>query len=489
MSRDRDRLRERLGAFGISESAKDWVIKTLDPAATLSTKGIPDMNACSVMRPEYTVQYNIPVPSWPSSPAPSSWDCLIIVPPGNATGLIYAYGPSGVDFGSSTTPVNSGTGYVPLEGWVDQPGVTSWMCEPVSGGVPSPTQLGYFAIRTPQSNPLTFRHVYSSVTIDLIAPAVANQGDVFASQYAPEFRRSKRPNAIGTISTNGSAANLMYLVNECALPVREEDLTLSSRNPYVGLAKDGVYMPLKHPGPQLDFASIDYNGGTGHFNGVALSAGSFAFGAMRPLSGFDVQYPQIFALANNDSGGSTGSESPWINNVWGTSGVGFDTGYDNTNVGVVIFRGLSAGGGGGFGANLLVKLKVGLEVCPRPTTASRVYALPPHVYEPRALEAYYALASEMAAAYPSSYNALGTIIPLLSSIASRLMPALSSGASAFMREMIADTPQRAARPKIIEREVVKTVRLPARSSSIRSVKSALSRKSASGPKKPARKRR
>lgn len=481
MLRDRDRLRERLGAFGISDSAKDWVIKSLDPAAVMSTKGIPDMNACAVMRPEYTVQYTIPTPGGLPSP---TWDCYIIMPPGNATTLLYAYGPGGTDFGVTSMPPNCGTGSIALEGYEDQPGFSRWILTPLlGGGVVGPQTEDQFAIRTPLSNPLTFRHIYKSTTIDLIAPAVANQGDVFGAQYAPEFRRAKRPTVSPVVSTNGSGQNLIYLANECALPTTESDLTLSSRNPYVGLAKDGLYMPLKHPGPQFDYADIAYHGGGGTYAGVPGPLGT-----VQPADASLVQFPQAFYVANNDSGGSTGREYPWVNTAWSNQYIGFDTGYDNTNVGVVIFRGLAAGGGGGgLGASLLVKMKVGLEVCPRPTTASRIYALPPHVYEPRALEAYYAVASEMAAAYPSSYNALGAILPVLSSIASRLFPALSSGTSVFLREMMGDAPQRAARPKITEREVVKTVRIPARSSSVRSVKSALSRKSAT-KRKPPRKR-
>jgi len=468
--RDRDRLRERLGAFGISESAKDWVVKTLDPAATMSTKGVPDSSACSVMRPEYTLQFTINTPSIPTS----TWDCYIIFIPGNVNAALYAYGPGGTDFSASTTPANCGFGWMPLENFVDLPGATKWTLANSDGAAPYTTNMyGLFGIRAPASNPLTFRHVYKSATIDLIAPAVANQGDVFVGQYPPDFRRTGR--AIAVEKVNATGDNLVYLVDECALPMNEEDLSLSSRSPYVGLAKDGVYIPLKHPGPTMSFADVAYSGGAGTCHAVNGNTGSMAIGTMVLANGFGVQFPRSFVVVNNDTGGSTGSETPWINNVWANESMGYDTGYDNTNVGVAIFRGLSAGGGGGgFGASLLLKLKVGLEVCPRPTTAARVYALPPHVYEPRAIEAYYALAAEMAAAYPSSYNALGMLMPLLSGVAARIVPALTAGASAFMREF-GGPPPREARPKIVEREVVKTVRLPQRSASIRSTKSTRSR--------------
>lgn len=472
MQRDRDRLREKLGAFGISESAKDWVIKTLDPAVTLSTEGIPDSNACSVMRPESTVQYTISTPA--AMPTPT-WDCYIVLTPGNANAGIYAYGPAGTDFGATTLPPSCGFGVIPIEACTDLPGATMWLPVDPNNNYPTSPSRAYLSIRAPSSNPLTFRHVYKSATIDLIAPAVANQGDVFAAQYPPDFRTHGVPYAGASVS-NSTGYNLVYTENRCALPVREEDLTLSVRNPYVGLAKDGVYMPLKHPGPTFDFADVAYRGGTGHANSInILGGGGLASASISPFLPYGIQLPMSFHVANNDTGGLTGFENPFINQIWSQATTGYDTGYDNTNVGVIIFRGLSAGGGGGgFGASILLKIKVGLEACPRPTTASRVYQQPPHPYEPRAIEAYYALVSEMASAYPSSYNALGALLPVLSGLAGRLLPALSTGASAFMREIMG-APRREARPKIIEREVVKTVKLPARSSSVRSVRSTQSR--------------
>jgi len=467
MQRDRERLRERLGAFGISESAKDWVVKTLDPAVTLTTKGVPDSTSCAVMRPEYTIQFNIATPVVPTP----TWDCYIVFIPGNMNSAIYAYGPGGTDFGTSTAPANTGVGWIPLENSNDVGPGTKWMCTDISAGGPYPASVeALFDLRVPSSNPATFRHVYKSATIDLVAPAVANQGDVFCGQYSPEFRRRGRPNAQAKAGTD-----FVWMVNECALPVSEDALTLSSRNPYVGLAKDGVYVPLKHPGPTMSFADVGYFGGVGTGSNITVvGGGGLATCTIAPIDGYGVQYPMSFNVANNDSGGPTGSESPWINTVWGDQFIGFDTGYDNTNVAVVIFRGLAAGGGGGgFGASLLLKVKVGLEVCPRPTTASRIYVQPPHPYEPRAIEAYYALAAEMAAAYPSSYNALGLLMPALSSIASRLVGPFMSGASAFMRELTG-APQREARPKLIEKETIRVSR-PARTASVRSARSTGSR--------------
>jgi hypothetical protein len=74
--------------------------------------------------------------------------------------------------------------------------------------------------------------------------------------------------------------------------------------------------------------------------------------------------------------------------ITGVEPVVLDTGYDNMMVGVVIFRNLAGGGGSGgpsFAASLQVKVLVGLEIVPRPTSVDRVFQKPCEQYNPRAL--------------------------------------------------------------------------------------------------------
>jgi hypothetical protein len=89
----------------------------------------------------------------------------------------------------------------------------------------------------------------------------------------------------------------------------------------------------------------------------------------------------------------------------------FDTGYDNMNIGVVIFRGLTGGGGGGgVGvASIQVKCIAGLEIAPNPAAADRVFAEPAAAYDPAAMAAYYKIVMELKDSYPGDYNSLEDI--------------------------------------------------------------------------------
>jgi hypothetical protein len=416
-------IRDKLAVGGLSAGARDWVVKALDPACTLKSHGIPDASACSVMRPEYTVQQTIPAPAV----ATATWDCIMFLPPGNVQTLMWAAGPAGTDFSSPTAPAGGVYGYIALESYVDYPGNTQWTYLDTTAAPPYPpwseTNLGS---RGPTSVPLTFRHQYKSVTVDLIAAAVNNQGDVYASQYPTDFRLSKRPQIIGTGGLHPNP--LMALKNEIALPMNEYDLTLSSRNPYVAKAVEGVYMPLRLMGPNQPFADVSYGGGAG-----STISGS----VLLPIYDRSVQHTQTFWPVQNDTGGQVGQ--PWINSMYQSATVTCDTGYDNTATGVIIWRGLSAGGGGGgFGASLMVKVIVGLEVCPRPTTADRIYAQPAAPYEPRALEAYYGIMGQLQPAYPARFNALGAILPVISTALSQLWPAVKAGGAAFLKQVMGE---------------------------------------------------
>jgi hypothetical protein len=447
-------IRDKLGANGLSVGARDWVVKALDPSCTLKSPGIPDANACSVMRPDYTVQVTIPAPAV----ATATWDCIMFVPPGNVSSLMWAAGPAGTDFSSPSAPAGGVYGYVPLENFTDYAGSTQWAVLDTSAPPPYPP-IGEINLssRGPSSVPLTFRHQYKSVTVELIAAAVNNQGDVYAAQYPTDVRLVKRPYVTSVASTS-TGSILVALRNEVALPFNERDLTLSSRNPYVAKAVDGVYMPLRLMGPSQPFADVAYAGGTGN---------GYAAGVVFPIYDRSVQHTQQFWVVQNDTGGQVGQ--PWINTMHSAMTMTCDTGYDNTASGVIIWRGLSAGGGGsGFGASLMVKVIAGLEVCPRPTTADRIYAQPAAPYEPRALEAYYGIMGQLAPAYPARFNSLGAILPVISTALSQLWPAIRAGGAAFLKQVTGE--ERAAErvPFDAPRRTVAVKPTPRRATSVAS---------------------
>jgi hypothetical protein len=404
----RSSILSRLSGYGLSSEGRDFVMKALNPAEAGVSPGIPDSSACPVLRPEYTVQYSIPTPVVSTS----TWDCLILIPPGDVNAVIYAYGPSGTDFSASTVPPGGGIGTVPLQPSIDVAGSTTW-------NTFVPIGLTNLSLRVPNSGALAFRHTYKSVTAELIAAAVNDQGDVYAAQYSPD-QFSQCSQAL--LATSTVTGNQLVVGRTCVrVPFTEADLTLSSRAPYVGKAKDGVYMPLHLTGPTQAYAT-----------GAPVASGYSSTGSIFPYQPGSVQLPQAMYFSNVDTGDYT--NFPFINN-WTVEGFPqYDTGYDNTAIGVVIFRGIAASSGGGFGSTIMLKICDGQEVCPKPTQFNRVFLKDPMRYEPLALQAYYAVMCSVGHAYPAKYNLFGLLGPMILRAMSILGPMVAPYIPGFLKK-------------------------------------------------------
>jgi len=416
-------VEKRLEKHGVTGLGRDFVVKALDPVAALASPGIPDPNAVDVLRPEYRVQATVAAP-----PSATSWDLYVWTPPGDFHGLVWAAAQSPADFSTAAAPVGATWGAMYLQPYVDLPGTVGSLTV-TSGSVSAgPT----YAARSPAALPWSFRHMYKSVTAELVAAAVNDQGTVYCAQYPYECVSEGYDNLAPTV---GGGFNIAAVTKATKLPLNENDMTLSAPECYVGVAKKGVYMPHRLSGPSQPYCDI--NSHTPIVTNVIVGGASVGFNTfcLTPTPTLEsLQYPQVMLVSQNDTG--TGSPFPWINNgVYGWAGSGGtgnvqatsgNTGFDNMNVGVMIWRGLGGSGGGGFTASVMFKMVVGLEVMPRPTSIDRVFCKPACPYDPRALEAYYAIALELDDAYPASYNAFGAILPLIGNIASKLWPTIKT---------------------------------------------------------------
>lgn len=463
----RARIDEKLASFGLAGDARDWVVKALDPATAGPAPGIPDTSTQCVLRPEFRVQATIQSPT-----SGGNWDCYIFVPPGDMNCLVWATAPSGagnVNFaaGPGSVPAGAAWGAVQLQPFVDGTGFTSL-------NVQGPATASYTSVdvasRTPASLATTFRHQYKSVTIEMVAPDIANQGDVYAAQY-PSVPRNTRFTNVGSQTNTIGPTILGANVSQVPLPFNEADLTLSSPNAYVGRAKDGLYMPLRLQGPVQSFCEVN-TPAVGSWFAPPFIATTGPAPVLFPEN-TTVQFPRLMIPCQNDTAGEVSAPAlgtlfsdSWVANglYAGPSANGAcDTGHDQTMMGVIIFRGLASSGGTGgpsFGATLVIKVLAGLEVIPRPTSVERVFQKAPAAYSPRALEAYYGISNALPPAFPASYNALGALLPVLGSVASALWPSVRAGLTAF-RTGLADVirPSEAAPPRaaIMPRETI-TVR-------------------------------
>jgi len=412
-------VEKRLEKFGVGGLGRDFVVKALDPACTLSSPGIPDPNAVDVVRPEYRVQATISSP-----PGASTWDLYMWSPPGDLTAMCWAAAPGpNVDFSTVTAPLGALTGQIALSttdvlstGQVQLMSILPTM---------SPFAAGVYTVVAPSSKAWSFRHTYKSITAELVAADINNQGTIYAAQYPWQ----PISHAMTVISAAPIPPNLCVAASEVTwLPFNEADMTLSAPECYIGPAKKGVYMPHRMTGPSQSYARVTEQ--TPLMAGLT-DPGSIGLGALCLSPTYDymtMQWPKVPIVCRNDTGAPVGI--PWVNAAVNSNSLPVitNTGFDNMNCGVQIWRGLAGGGGGGgFAASVQVKLLVGLEIMPRPTSIDRVFCKAACAYDPRALEAYYAIALELDDAYPASYNALGLILPLLANIAKRLWPTIKSG--------------------------------------------------------------
>jgi hypothetical protein len=336
--------------------------------------------------------------------------------------------PSGAEFGRLQLQPNSSTSYDTVYFDLSQ---AAW-----------PPTPGSTFVRTtyPTSRPLAFRHVYKSITAHLIAPAVANQGTVYAAQFPPNFSSTTALMSTGerdgTVAGNPSVAVIPRMIR---IPMSEAALTLMSPDPFVGPARDGIYMPLHMAGPTQPYttpiAPTYFETGVGtsapaglpayfgplvSVGGIPASTATFPQGPVL-VEGGRTAWPFLAAFP-----GLTSPLPPPPSNVW----TGWDSGFDNTNVGVIIFRGLAGTTASSFGATVQIKAMVGLEIIPRPEAPNRVYAREAAAFDPLAMRVYYQVLRELRQAYPASYNAFGFLGPLIMRMMSTIVPHLPAAVTA-----------------------------------------------------------
>jgi len=430
-------IHEKLKRFGVTGAGRDWLLRALHPAGEDDSPGFPDQSATSVLRPDIRVQTTISAPD-----GASSWDCILWTPPGDVNAVYWATGPAGIDFTTQTAPAGCEVGVLRLQNSVQSTTGQDYIL--FSDGVTTVgtlTQVGAFSNSG-------FRHQFKSITVHQIASAVADQGQVFAAQFAPQFTNPGQVIPIGydsgvpdpRVPPPGANFALIGELYQTVLPAAEADMAAMSPDLYMGESREGVYLPLRLAGPTQPFNRAKPHSTAFQAGGAPLwSAGDttlFSVGALiqptqnLPDSG-GVSIPWPFRAV-----ATYGNLGPMGTPLTIPGGIQLDSGFDNMNIGVVIFRGLAGGGGGSFGASLQVKCNAGLEIPPNPGASSRAFTESAAAYDPLALQAYYTLVMELRGAYPASYNGFGDIWDAIKSAASSVwhvfQPALSSAAPALV---------------------------------------------------------
>jgi hypothetical protein len=272
------------------------------------------------------------------------------------------------------------------------------------------------------------------MTAELIAAAVADQGEVYSAQFPPVATTTANVAYTGTTNAPlGGVPNVAVPVMY-NLPLSETTMALLSPGYYSGQARDGVYVPLRHSGPSNvpfayprdsipNFTNYDPTPGTNGWIFQNVTRQSSQFQVTTSNQSITSTLPYITRPAASGS-------------VNGEPSYGADTAFSNMNIGVTIFRGLAGASGGGFGASIKIKVCAGLELIPMTVSPGQVYARPPLSYDPKALEAYYALVVELGDSYPAAYNSFSEIFDKIGSVAKSLWPGVRAFGDAMTRPVV-----------------------------------------------------
>jgi len=366
------------------------------------------------------------------------WDCLIWSPPGDANTAVIVTAIAGTNFNSATkasTPtltvqVQSAQEYQYVSGFL---GVKIYDTSSGAGSAPANLDMNaYF----PASFPTAFRTSYKSLTASLTASSLNNQGTVFSTQFARPLVDT------GSLFTEDNILNVPYVASgqSFAIPFDESTINLLSPGAETRPAKDGVYMPLRLNGPSQPFVSSSGLAGRtlsrvyvdGVLNNVAtaLYTGLPYFATGTPAaptvsSGYNAVPSVALPLANPRNSVSTTSQYAGFADVL-TAGynsgsymskfASFDTGFDNTATGVILFRGLSPL------ATVTLQTYIGLEMIPRQDSPLRAFVRTPCPPDRRAIDLYYDIANSMPTSYPARYNSFGALLPFLVEAAKQVLP-------------------------------------------------------------------
>jgi hypothetical protein len=349
-------------------------------------------------------------------------------------------------FAQETTPTGGTSGFSSMQGVISAAGGTGGVLIDQTGA----GSLYNLGMAVPVNGTFAYRTMYKSITAELVASAVADQGSVFASQHAPVYHKT----ASTVVGTNG-VYDFFHPGAMFTPPLNETDMALMCPDYYEDDARHGVFIPHRLSGPDQPYATRVPMGEIIPSSGLPS--------AILPLSANGNGPPNrcLYPSTRSSLSPYAASASQVVSTWW----TGRDTaevnppiasGIDNVNQSMIIFRNLTGAASGVFPSSVRVKCVVGLEIIPEPQGVDRIFARPPAQYDPRALEAYYALSREMRSAYPASYNSLAGVLAVAANIGARLWPYAKMAAPLLLRALesrVDSALSKSAAPRRIESRV------------------------------------
>lgn len=378
--------------LGSTDAGKNWCTKALHPADVVIPVAIPDEQARPHAFLGFCGQFKISAPA--DLHDTDSWDH-----DGIAT-------PDMINF-ATVVSQKSGVLAEPLmrrENLASEQ-TNRMLNTQITGEGITPEAAYQAKLTTVLNNISEARLAYYGVTLEMQAPSLADQGVVVCSQY-------DLPDDMFSAAGVNSATNSTFALKPIAVTRLKKMPTFASMmsipGSYNGKMRDGMYAPLKQSPECLHFTNvrstveshIDWNASENTdvddaLNFTKTTSVSSPIGCCRD-----------FTFARPD--GTYPAGSVYI----------ADERLPRLTNRVIHWcvRGLSPQ------ASLYLTVRCGYEVTCTPGSIYSPYLSLPPPPDYAAVQAYFAVARQLADAYPGDYNSLGALLPVIAQVAMDTLP-------------------------------------------------------------------
>lgn len=349
-------------ALGETEEGRNWSLKALHPSDPIcEVTGVPDQTSCPTTFLNWQQQATV------TNPSQGVWEATIT----------FFADPS--VFAHVVTTAPDGTGVVAYN-----------IINTAYDGIGLPVQIA--AENFLHSGFTRWRLGYAGLTVHCDGPSLANQGSVVAGQATvepevglalvmdPQFVAPHKGVHYNTLQDQPTYSRLLSLPNA-----------------YTGLAKDGVYMPLRLDSNHaqwhsmndqvFDLTCLPIGVPGGYQLPVAPQRGTW------PYHDIDVVYQDAVGIHG------TSHLLPMV-----------------PTFGTIAFKNL------GPEVNLNLSFRVGCETQVAPSSSYMPYVRVSPAYDPTALSTYFRISRELKDAYPADYNDLGKLWSVIKGAASVIAP-------------------------------------------------------------------
>lgn len=351
--------------LGTTPTGSAWVTKALNPASPIAVSGIPDAGVASRVIKHYERTITVTLPA-----STQNWnlDCMLNANP-----------------------------WIPASILKVDPGISAHFDPVINTQLGSiPGQVRAFLYENTEA----YRLLYGSCTAIMDATSITNSGLVAATQYT-------NVPIIGTLITTVSDPGLVRQAAIWPDAPRSYDQLIQMPGTYVGVAKEGVYLPLRVD-PELQW--VNTNDQREHIN----NDDAIALGWSLPGTS-STGYPQA-----NSKSWPFGQPSSYVD---ANGAIVPSMQFANTQrtCGHIAFRNLHKD------AAIRITYRLGFEFLVAPGTTYSPDMRTPPPYDPLALEAYKAISLRLNLAYPAAYNDWQKIVKVIAEVAKVVLPSLPGG--------------------------------------------------------------